>query len=78
MSPRMIALDYAFLGLLELVAVTGLALLALHSTGATGALLVLHLGAVAGLAITAPYGKFVHVTYGFIALVKNAHDRAAI
>jgi citrate/tricarballylate utilization protein len=75
-SPRMVALDYAFLGLLELAALTGLALLALRSTGAMGALLVLHLGAVAGLALTAPYGKFVHFIYRFIALVKNAHDRS--
>jgi citrate/tricarballylate utilization protein len=75
MSPRMIALDYAFLWLLELAAITGLALLALRSTGAMGALLVLHLGAVAGLFITAPYGKFVHFIYRFISLVKHAHEQ---
>jgi citrate/tricarballylate utilization protein len=74
MSPRMIALDYAFLGLLELVAITGLALLVLRSTGAMGSLLVLHLGAVAGLFVTAPYGKFVHFIYRFIALAKHAHE----
>jgi len=74
MAPRMIALDYAFLALLELAALTGLALLAFRSTAAMGALLVLHLGAVAGLFITAPYGKFVHVIYRFIALVKHAHE----
>jgi citrate/tricarballylate utilization protein len=78
MSSRMIALDYAFLRLLELAAITGLALLALRSTSAMGALLVLHLGAVAGLFITAPYGKFVHVVYRFIALVKNAHEQRKI
>jgi citrate/tricarballylate utilization protein len=77
MSPRMIALDYAFLSLLELAAVTGLALLALRSTAAMGTLLVLHLGAVASLFVTAPYGKFVHFIYRFIALVKNAHERTA-
>jgi citrate/tricarballylate utilization protein len=76
MSPRMIALDYAFLGLLELTAITGLLLLALRSTSMMGALLVLHLGAVAGLFATAPYGKFVHFIYRFIALVKNAHERS--
>jgi citrate/tricarballylate utilization protein len=74
-SPRMIALDRAFLGLLELVALSGLALLAFRSSAAMGTLLVVHLGAVAGLAITTPYGKFVHAVYRFIALVKNAHDR---
>jgi citrate/tricarballylate utilization protein len=75
-STRMIALDYAFLGLLELVAITGLALLALRSTSVMGALLVLHLGAVAGLFATAPYGKFVHAVYRVVALVKNAHEQA--
>ena len=75
-SPRMIALDYAFLGLLELTAITGLALLVFRSTGAMGALLVVHLGAVAGLFITTPYGKFVHAVYRFIALVKNAHEQS--
>jgi citrate/tricarballylate utilization protein len=77
MSPRMIALDYAFLALLELAALTGLALLALRATSAMGPLLVLHLGTVAGLFVTAPYGKFVHVIYRFIALIKNAHERTS-
>jgi citrate/tricarballylate utilization protein len=75
--PRMIALDYAFLGLLEFVALTGMALLVFRSTPAMGTLLTIHLGAVAGLFITAPYGKFVHFIYRFIALVKNAHERSA-
>ena len=77
-SPGMIALDYAFLGLLEVVAISGLALLVLRSTAAMGSLLVLHLGAVAGLFVTAPYGKFVHAVYRFIALVKNAHERTSM
>jgi citrate/tricarballylate utilization protein len=77
MEPRMIALDYAFLGLLETVALTGLALLAFRTTPAMGALLAIHLGAVAGLFVTAPYGKFVHFVYRFIALVKHAHEQRA-
>jgi len=77
-EPHMIALDYTFLGLLETVALTGLALLAFRSTAAMGALLAVHLGAVAGLFITAPYGKFVHFVYRFIALVKNAHEQGHI
>jgi citrate/tricarballylate utilization protein len=75
-SPRMIALDYAFLGLLQLTALTGLALLAFRTTAAMGPLLIVHLGAVAGLFATAPYGKFVHFVYRFIALVKHAHEAA--
>ena len=72
---RMIALDYAFLGLLEAVALTGLALLVFRSTPAMGSLLALHLGVVAGAFVTAPYGKFVHFVYRSIALVMNAHER---
>jgi citrate/tricarballylate utilization protein len=71
----MIAMDYAFLAMLETVALTGLALLAFRSTAAMGSLLAIHLGSLAGLFITAPYGKFVHFVYRSIALVKNASER---
>lgn len=36
---------------------------------------VLHLGVVAGLFFTAPYGKFTHVVYRYAALVGNAIER---
>jgi citrate/tricarballylate utilization protein len=74
-SSRMIAMDYAFLAMLEAVALTGLLLLAFRSTAAMGSLLAVHLGAVAALFITAPYGKFVHFIYRSIALVKNAAEQ---
>ena len=74
-SSRMLAMDYAFLALLEAVALSGLALLAFRSTAAMGALLAVHLGVLAGLFITAPYGKFVHFIYRSIALVKNASEQ---
>jgi citrate/tricarballylate utilization protein len=35
-----------------------------------GTLLVIHLGFVAGLFITLPYGKFAHVVYRYAALVR--------
>jgi citrate/tricarballylate utilization protein len=73
-APRLLALDDAFQVLLEIVALTGLALLALRATAAMGTLLVVHLGAVAGVFATAPYGKFVHAVYRFIALVKHAAE----
>ena len=76
-SSRMIAMDYAFLAMLELVALTGLALLAFRSTPAMGSLLAVHLGSVAALFVTAPYGKFVHFIYRSIALVKNAAEQRA-
>jgi len=63
-------LDYDFLGILALTALTGLLTLAMRSTAALGSLLVFHLALVAALFITAPYGKFVHAIYRFLALVK--------
>ena len=72
-----VALDEAFLGMLIAVAVTGLALLAFRATAAMPVLLAVHLGAMAGLFVTAPYGKFVHAVYRSIALVRNAEEQAA-
>jgi citrate/tricarballylate utilization protein len=40
-----------------------------------GPLLVIHLGLVAGIFITAPYGKFAHVVYRYAALVRNALEQ---
>jgi citrate/tricarballylate utilization protein len=64
-------LDYDFLCLLGLTALTGLLTLAVRSTAAMGSVLALHLALVAALFITAPYGKFVHAIYRFLALVKH-------
>jgi citrate/tricarballylate utilization protein len=66
----MLNMDVAFLALLFLTSVTGLALLAFRETAAMGTLLVTHLGVVAGLFITLPYGKFAHVIYRYSALVR--------
>jgi len=63
-------LDYAFLVFLGLAAFTGLLTLVLRSTAAMGTVLILHLGTVAGLFITAPYGKFVHFVYRVSALIR--------
>jgi citrate/tricarballylate utilization protein len=65
------SLDYAFLLLLDLVAITGIALLVLRDSPLMAALLVVHLGCVLGLFLTAPYGKFVHFVYRTMALVQN-------
>jgi citrate/tricarballylate utilization protein len=42
-----------------------------RDTAAMGTLLVLHLGILGGLYVTAPYGKFAHVVYRYGALVRN-------
>jgi citrate/tricarballylate utilization protein len=69
-EPKMLAVDLAFLWLLLLAAVSGLVLLVLRETAAMGSLLVVHLGIIAALYITLPYGKFAHVVYRYAALVK--------
>jgi citrate/tricarballylate utilization protein len=67
-------LDFAFLASLLVVNASGLVLLALRDSDWMGLLLVLHLGAVAGLFITLPYSKFVHLIYRYAALVRNRQE----
>jgi citrate/tricarballylate utilization protein len=69
-SKQAYSIDYAFLVFLALAATTGLMTLAFRSTAAMAILLITHLGTVAGLFITAPYGKFVHFIYRGFALVR--------
>jgi len=71
-------MDVAFILMLFLTSVTGLALLLLRDTAAMGPLLALHLGVVFALFITLPHGKFVHGLYRFAALVRYAMERRAM
>ncbi len=68
-------MDVAFIVMLFLTGLTGMALLLLRETPAMGPLLALHLGFVFSLFITMPYGKFVHGLYRFVALVRYARER---
>jgi len=68
-------MDVAFIVMLFLTGLTGMALLLLRETAAMGPLLALHLGIVFSLFITMPYGKFVHGIYRFVALVRYARER---
>ncbi len=72
---RMLDMDIAFLVLLFLTSLTGLVLLALRETAAMGFLLAVHLGVVAGLFLTLPYGKFAHAVYRYAALIRNAIEQ---
>jgi citrate/tricarballylate utilization protein len=63
-------LDYTFLIMLGLTALTGMLTLTLRGTTALGSLLVIHLALVAALFFTAPYGKFVHALYRVLALIR--------
>lgn len=67
----------AFLHSLAAVGATGLALLFLRATPAMGTLLALHLGVVFAFFLAAPYGKFVHGLYRWLALVRHAQESRA-
>jgi len=68
-------MDVAFIAMLSMTGLTGLALLLWRDTAAMGPLLALHLGVVFALFITMPYGKFVHGIYRYVALVRYARER---
>ncbi len=68
-------MDVAFLIMLFLTSLTGLALLICRETTAMPLLLALHLGVVFGFFLTMPYGNFVHGIYRFAALVRYASER---
>ncbi|HJZ22079.1 MAG TPA: tricarballylate utilization 4Fe-4S protein TcuB [Bradyrhizobium sp.] len=71
-------MDTAFIAMLFLTSLTGIALLLWRDSAAMGPLLALHLGVVFSLFITMPYGKFVHGIYRYVALVRYARERQQI
>lgn len=74
-SKLLLDIDYSFLVLLFIAAVTGLLLLALRGSTAMGALLAVHLGVIVSLFLMLPYCKFVHGVYRAAALVRYAAER---
>ena len=77
-DPGRYGMDTAFIAMLFLTAVTGLALHALRATPAMGLLLAIHLGVVFALFVTMPYGKFVHGLYRYLALALYAREMRQI
>jgi citrate/tricarballylate utilization protein len=73
-DPVRSGMDVAFLAMLFMTSLTGLALLVLRDTSVMGPLLALHLAVVFALFVTMPYGKFVHGFYRFVALVRYAKE----
>lgn len=74
-DPKQTGMDVSFLVLLFATSISGLLLLILRQTSGMGLLLALHLGLVMGVFVTMPYGKFVHATYRFAALLRNAIEK---
>ena len=72
------AQSYVLIASLELVALTGILLLALRSSAAMPTVLLVHLAAVTGLLLSLPMGKFVHATHRFGALTLDAAERGAL
>jgi citrate/tricarballylate utilization protein len=69
--------DYGFLVSLLFLALTGLATLFTRTTSAYGLVLIVHLAAIGLTFAAAPYSKFVHLIYRFLALVRDNLERAA-
>jgi citrate/tricarballylate utilization protein len=69
--------DYALLGVVSLMAASGLLLLAFRETGAVSALLAIHLGVVLAFFLLLPCGKFVHGFYRAAALLRAAMEQGA-
>ena len=75
-SRLLLDIDYSFLVLLFIAAVTGLLLLALRGSMAMGAVLAFHLGVIVSVFLMLPYCKFVHGIYRAAALLRYAAERS--
>jgi citrate/tricarballylate utilization protein len=64
--------NYGFLVALDVLAATGILTLLLRHEAGFGIALVIHLAAVALCFLVAPYTKFVHFVYRYLALVKDS------
>jgi citrate/tricarballylate utilization protein len=69
--------DYALIGVMSLMATSGLLLLAFRETAAVSALLAIHLGVVLSFFLLLPYGKFAHGLYRAAALLRSAMERGS-
>jgi len=70
-DPALARRGYVLLTALLVLAVSGLLTLVLRDTAAFGPVLYVHLVAVAACFAIAPYTKFMHVIYRFLALVRD-------
>ncbi len=70
-APEMLDRDYSFIGALGGLAITGLLVEVLRSTDVFGVILMIHLAVIAVCFAVAPYSKFVHGVYRYLALVQD-------
>ncbi|KGF71287.1 tricarballylate utilization protein B [Hoeflea sp. BAL378] len=77
LDPARFGMDTAFLAMMFMTGLTGLALMVVRETPAMGVTLAIHLGVVFALFATMPYGKFMHGFYRFGALALYAAERKA-
>jgi citrate/tricarballylate utilization protein len=75
-DPALASRGYALLAALLLLAATGLLTLVVRDTAAFGPVLIVHLAAVVACFAIAPYTKFMHVIYRFLALVADSAKSA--
>jgi citrate/tricarballylate utilization protein len=68
--------DYGLLAALSLLALSGLATLLTRSTAAFGVILLIHLSAVVLAIASAPYSKFSHIIFRFLAIVHHYAEAA--
>jgi citrate/tricarballylate utilization protein len=66
--------DYGLLTGLAFLALSGLATFLVRSTPAFGPVFLIHMAAVMVCFATAPYSKFVHLVYRFLALVRDTME----
>ena len=74
-APELWGGEMAFVLILTLTALTGLALYAATGTALVPGLLAVHLGTVLAFFLTAPYSKMAHGVYRMAALVRDAQGR---
>jgi citrate/tricarballylate utilization protein len=73
-----IMLDYLFLIILGVTALSGMLTLLLRESSAMGIILTIHLGLVAALFITVPYGKLVHALYRSLAILRHHLEQSLV
>jgi citrate/tricarballylate utilization protein len=74
---RMTVKDYGLLTALTFLALSGLATLLTRDTPAFGLVFLVHLASIMTTFAAAPYSKFTHLIYRFLALVRDNAERDA-